>query len=88
MKILEQETWSKQYRCEECHSLLEVDQEDILVGDFGVKWGVPETNLELYFKCPVCTSNIFVVEGDGFPSGIRRLMIDEWWKKDRQSYAI
>jgi len=80
MRIIEgPETWAKKFRCRECHSLLEVELEDIGIGNYGVNWGVPETELRFYFRCPVCESMRFVDRLE-LPDGFRHRMIKEWHK--------
>lgn len=87
MKIVEAPVpWAKRIRCE-CTALLEVDNEDVRVGDFGVKWGVPEVELRCYVTCPLCSTTLFI-EDDDMPGGLRKRLIEEWHEKDTENAGL
>lgn len=61
MKVLHDATndWEAKVECEECKSVMEIDQGDLMIGEFGGSYcerGEPHT----YVRCPCCKNCILV----------------------------
>lgn len=83
MKIVSKsKKWSKQFKCEDCGSVIEVEEKDLTVGNYAVGWGGETWEPEVEFECPICHSYVQVT--GKIPKGIQSRKMDEALKAYRE----